>query len=114
MSLYGVRIRSVEDADFSWFTTDEDLEPGAYVLRHHRSSSIVFLAEMIPGLILLAAPRLLESEEIGRESLASPGIPAAERKRLESEYTQGLVEQLTETSSIWEKNPRWVHRLESA
>jgi hypothetical protein len=114
MSLYGVRIHSIEDADFEWFTTDEDLAPGRYRLRHHRSSSDVFLAETIPGLILQAGPQLQQSEDLGRESLASPGIPEAERKSLESEYTQGLLERLTETSSIWQANPRWVHRLEPA
>ena len=114
MSLFGVRIRSVDDADLEWFITDEDLQPGRYVLKHRRSPSSVFLAETIPGLILDAGPLLRQVEDRGQEILASPGISEADRKRLEEEYTQGLLAQLTETSSIWQPSPRWVRKLEPA
>lgn len=111
MSLYGVRIRSVDDADLEWFTTDADLPPGRYVVKHHGDWS-VFLSETIPRLILQVGPRLQEIEDRGREALASPGISEDDRKRLEDEYTQRLLTQLTETSSIWQENPRWVRKLE--
>ncbi len=114
MFLYGVRIDSVDDADFVWFTTDAISEPGQYVLGPHRSTSQVFLSDSIPGLVMQAAPVLIEAENRGRESLATPGITEEERRRLESEYTQGLLSQLTETSSIWQANPRWVGRLRPA
>lgn len=111
MSLYGVRIQSVDDADFFWFTTNADLKPGRYVLGHHRASSRVFLSETIPGLVMQVTPVLMEAEDRGRESLASPGIKEEDRKRLEAEHTQGLLGQLTETSPIWHTNPGWVRRL---
>ena len=112
MSLYGVCIPDVGSADFEWFTTDAELPVGRYFLKRHRSSSSVFLSETIPGLIMQAGSLLQQMEIRGQETLASPGIPAADRTRLEEEYTQGLLAQLTETSSIWRQNPRWVRKLE--
>ena len=118
MSLYGVCIRSEDDADVEWFTTDAELQPGCYVLKHRlkqrHSPSTVFLSETIPGLIMDAGDLLQNVEHRGRETLASPRISEADRKRLEEEYTQGLLTQLTETSSIWQENPRWVRKLEPA
>ena len=114
MFLYGVRIRSVDDADFVWFTTDAASAPGQYVLGHGRASSQVFLSETIAGLVMQVAPMLIEAEDRGQESLASPGIADEDRKRLESEYLQGLLGQLTESSSIWQVNPLWVRGLKPA
>lgn len=112
--LYGVHIRNVDEGDFEWFVTDEDLPPGDYVLGHHSEIPDVYLSDSIPGLILRVGPLIQEAEDAGRDALASPGISAADRRKLEEVHTEGLLTQLTETSSIWKRNPRWVRRLKPA
>lgn len=113
MTLYGVRVRSVRNAEFDWFTTDEPVQPGRYGSSGgHGKEQAVVLAESIPGLLLEVGPLLQQAEDHGREALASPGISEEERRKIEDRLTAGLVEQLTETSAIWQPNPSWVRHLE--
>ena len=66
MSLYGVFVRSLDDAELEWFTTDEALEPGRYVRgRHHVAEPNVYLSEPIPGLIMLVGPLLQQAVVVG-------------------------------------------------
>ena len=114
MPLYGLHVRDVDEADFEWFWTDETLQPGSYVLGHGSDGPNVYLSESIPGLIMMVGPIIQKAEDEGRDSLASPGIAAEDRVRLQKKHTEGLLSQLTETSSIWKTNPKWVRRLKPA
>jgi hypothetical protein len=114
LALYGLHVRNVDEADFEWFRTEEALEPGSYMLGRHADGPNVYLSESIPGLIMMVEPIIQEAEDEGRDALASPGISAEDRRRLEEKHTEGLLSQLTETSSIWKTNPKWVRELKSA
>ena len=114
MSLYGLYVRDPDEGDFEWFVTDEALPPGRYILGHRIEVPNVYLSDSIPGLILQVGPLVQKAEDEGREALASPGISAEDRRRLEELHTEGLLRQLSETSSIWTSNPKWVHRLKPA
>lgn len=114
MALYGLYVRNVDEADFQWFTTEEVLAPGSYVLGRHSAEPNVHVADSIPGLIMMVGPIIQKAEDEGRDALASPGISAEDRQRLEEKHTQGLMSQLTETSSIWESSPKWLRRLNPA
>lgn len=114
MSLYGVYVRDPDEGDFEWFVTDEALEPGSYFLGHESDVPNVYVSDSIPGLILEVGPLVQKAEDAGRDALASPGISEEDRLELEEAHTEGLLRQLTETSSIWKSNPSWVHRLRPA
>jgi hypothetical protein len=114
LPLYGLHVRNADEADFEWFWTDEALQPGSYVLGHGSDGPNVYLSESIPGLILMVGPIVQRAEDEGRDSLASPGISEEDRQRLEDRHTEGLLSQLTETSSIWKTNPKWVRKLKPA
>ena len=114
MALFGLHVRNVDEADFEWFRTEEALEPGSYVLGRHAAEPNVYVAASIPGLVMMVEPIIQKAEDEGRDSLASPGISAEDRRRLEEKHTEGLLGQLTETSSIWKTNPKWVRELKPA
>ncbi|MEA3410047.1 MAG: hypothetical protein U9R74_00720 [Pseudomonadota bacterium] len=112
MTRYGLYIRDLAGGDLVWFTTEEPLDPGAYFRgRHHAGSPNVYIAESIPALVLQIGPVIQQVEDLGQASLAMPDTSANARDLIEKDMTGGLLRDLTETSSIWDSNPRWVHHL---
>jgi hypothetical protein len=110
--MYGLYVRDLATADLIWFTTAKSLEPGAYLLgRHYGHSPNVYVSESIPALVLRVGPLLDQAEESGQSSLSTPDIGVTSERRIASEMTDGLLERLTETSSIWAAAPDWVDDL---
>lgn len=112
MPLYGLYIRDLADGDLVWFTTEKSLQPGTYQRGRQRADSPnVYIAESIPGLILQVGPRIDEVERRARFAAGPAGTSAEVEARDAAELTEGLVQRLTQTSSIWEPEPSWVSRL---
>lgn len=112
MPLYGLYIQDVASGDLVWFTTEKSLQPGAYRLgRKQPDAPDVYIAESIPALILQVGPRIDEVEKRAQSATSVSGMPAEAQKRAAAEMTDGLIEQLTKTSSIWESEPRWLGQL---
>jgi len=112
MSLYGLYIHDVADGDLVWFTTEKSLQPGTY-RRGRRKADLpnVYVAESIPALILQVGSRIDEVEERVKLATSRPGKSAEVEKRDAAEMTDGLVQRLTQTSSIWEPEPPWLSRV---
>ena len=112
MNLYGLYIHDLAAGDLVWFTTEKSLTPGAYLLdRGHGRSPNVYVAESIPALVLQVGPLLDQAESRAQSSLSPGDIPSGTEQRLATEMTGGLLQRLTETSSIWVPNPDWVDEL---
>lgn len=112
MPLYGLYIRDAAAGDLLWFTTEKSLQAGAYRRGRHQSDSPdVYIAESIPALILQVGPRIDEVERRAQSASSSPDISAEAKKRAAAEMTDGLIERLTKTSSVWEPEPRWLDQL---
>lgn len=112
MTLYGLYIRDVAAGDLVWFRTEQSLEPGSYKCGRVRSDSAnVFIAESIPALILQVGPRLDEVERLAKSNSGPQATSSEAEKHAATEMTDGLVERLTETSTIWVTEPRWLSRL---
>lgn len=115
MTLYGLYTRDPAAGNFVWFTTDKAFKPGAYRRgRHQHGQPDVYLAESIPALILQVGPVIEQAEVTAQSSLGTADMSADSEQRIEGAMTEGLLAQLTETSDIWEPNPRWVHDLRPA
>ena len=112
MTMYGLYVRDIAAGDLVWFTTGKPLEAGAYRRGRDRGGvPDIYLAESIPALVLQVGRIIDRSEDLAQSSLATPGTPANVKRRIESEMTGGLLQSLTETSSIWVSDPRWVDEL---
>ena len=112
MTLYGLYTRDLAAGDLVWFTTDKALAPGAYTHgRKYAGSPNVYITESIPALVLQAGPLIKQAEDSAQGSLGTADIPANAEHRIETEMTEGLLQSLTETSSIWVSNPKWVDHL---
>ena len=74
----------------------------------------MYIAESIAALILATGSVIQQTEDLAKQSIDAPGISPELKDRVEGNLTDGLISQLTETSSIWESNPHWVHSLEPA
>jgi hypothetical protein len=111
--MYGLYIRDAATSDLIWFKTDKSLAPGAYTLSRHKSSPAdVYIAESIPALLLQVGPLIEQVEKEVQSSLSTPDIPANTKRRIADQMTKGLLQRLTETSSIWVANPGWVNKLQ--
>lgn len=112
MPLYGLYIQDVAAGDLVWFTTEKSLQAGPYRLGRQRSKQPdVYIAESIPALILQVGPRIDEVEKRAQSVTGASDMPAEAQKRAAAEMTDGLIEQLTKTSSIWEPEPHWLGQL---
>jgi hypothetical protein len=74
----------------------------------------VYVAESIPALVLQVGSIIQKAEDGARSSLGTLDMPANAESRLETEMTDGLLQCLTETSSIWVADPHWVKDLRPA
>ncbi len=112
MTMYGLYIRDLDEGDLVWFTTDRSLAPGAYKRgRLHGRSPDVYVAESIPALVLQVGPPIQQVEDRAQSSLSTADMPSNAQRRVETEMSDGLLQRLTETSSIWVSNPHWVDHL---
>lgn len=112
MAVYGLYARDIDAGDLVWFTALEPLQPGAYVLGHqHGPSPNVYVAESIPALILQVGPLIQHAENCAQSALSTADMPASTERRIANDMTDGLIKQLTETSSIWVADPHWVRDL---
>ena len=113
MPLFGLYIRDVADGDLVWFTTERSFRPGAYRRGRQRAGvPDVYIAESIPALILQVGTRIDEVERRAKAAVSPPGTSSEVEKRGAAEMTDGLVQSLTETSSIWEPEPDWLRQLQ--
>lgn len=112
MTMYGLYLRDRDGDDFVWFTTVQSLEPGVYRRGRGRAPAPdVYLAESIPALVLQVGPLIDRAEVQAQSSLSSSGTPKEVQERIASRMTEGLLQRLTETSSIWVADPDWVADL---
>lgn len=112
MTMYGLYRRDLAEGDMVWFTTDKSPEPGIYQLQGHRIPlPDVYVAESIPALILRAGPIIDQVEESAQSSLSLTDISQNTEQDIASEMIEGLLQNLTVTSSIWVANPDWVDNL---
>ena len=112
MSLFGLYVRDLDAGDLVWFITERSLSPGDYVLgRRQAGSPNVYVAESIPALILAVGPVIQRVELRAQAALSTPDMSPTTRQRIASEVTDNLLQQLTETSSIWIAEPHWVRDL---
>ncbi|MGD8589911.1 MAG: hypothetical protein PVG22_13880 [Chromatiales bacterium] len=112
MTMYGLYVRDISTGDLLWFTVDKTLAPGRYLRgRHSATSPDVYLAESIPALILEVAPLIEEAEQRYVSSIWTTDLPPHAEKRRVNNMAEGLLQRLTETSSIWVENPDWVEVL---
>ncbi len=110
--MYGLYVRNPDADDYVWFTTNVSLEPGAYVLGQREAGSPnVFVADSIPALLLQVGPLIEQAELHAQSSLSPSGTSKDDQRRIAGEMTAGLLQRLTETSSIWVSNPLWVTNL---
>ena len=112
MTMYGLYVRDLSAGDLLWFTVDRSLAPGRYVRgRHAASLPDAYVAESIPALILEVGPLIQAAEQGAESSLWTTDLPPSAERRLGDDMTEGLLQRLTETSSIWVANPDWVDEL---
>ena len=113
MTMYGLYVRDLSAGDLLWFTVAKSLAPGRYV-RGRQAASLpdVYIAESIPALILEVGPLIQEAEQSAGSSLWTTDLPPPAERRLGDDMTEGLLQRLTETSSIWVANPDWVDELD--
>lgn len=112
MTLYGLYIRNLAEGDLVWFTTDKPLKAGTYNLAQADTSSPdVFIAESIPALILRVGPIIDQAQNRAQKSLSTNDIPPDTEQQIAEDMTAGLLEKLTQTSSIWDANPDWIDKL---
>ena len=112
MTLYGLYMHDLAAGDFVWFTTEKSLAPGAYTRgRRHARSPDVYVAESIPALVMQVEPFIQQAEDSAQSSLSTADMPSDAERRIETEMTEGLLQRLTETSSIWVSSPHWVSEL---
>lgn len=112
MTMYGLRIGDLASGDLVWFTTEKSLAPGAYLLNRGRGrSSKVYVAVSIPALLLEVGPLLDQAESRAQAYLGPTDTPSDVAQRMATEMTDGLLQRLTETSSIWVPNPDWLDHL---
>jgi len=112
MAIYGLYIHDLAAGDLVWFTSDHPLEPGTYALAAHTTGSPeVYVAESIPALVLMVGPLIDKAELSAQRSFSTPDIPSDVQRHIASEMTDNLLRRLTETSSIWVSNPRWLNDL---
>jgi hypothetical protein len=110
--MYGLYIQDLVAGDLLWFTVDNSLAPGRYVRGKHKASlPDVYIAESIPALILEVGPLIQEAEQNAESSGWTADLPPSAVKRIGNDMTEGLLQRLTETSSIWVANPDWVDEL---
>jgi hypothetical protein len=112
MTVYGLYVRDLDASDLVWFTIGQSLAPGHYVRgRHKTSSPDVYVAESIPALILAVGPLIEQAEKRAQSSLGAADLPRSAEERIANKMTEGLLQRLTETSSIWIADPDWVDEL---
>ena len=112
MILYGLYIRNLAEGDMVWFTTDKFLKAGAYNLSHDETAPPdVYVEESIPALILRVGPIIDQVLDRAQESLSTNDIPPDAEQQIAEDMTAGLLEKLTQTSSIWNANPEWIDKL---
>ena len=113
MKVYGLYLEDLGAGDLLWFTVDDALAPGRYVRGKHKATSPdVYIAESIPALILEVGSLIHEAEKNAEPSVWANKLPPAARQRRLNDMTEGLMQSLTETSSIWVENPNWVAELQ--
>lgn len=119
MTMYGLYIRNLDTDDFVWFNTGKSLKPGAYLHgrhrilgRRHTRSPDVYVAESIPALVLQVGPLIQKAEDQAHSTLSTTDISPDAQQQIETKMTDGLLQNLTETSSIWVSNPHWLDDLQ--
>jgi hypothetical protein len=112
VTMYGLYIRDLAEGDMVWFTTDKALEPGTYQLKGHRIPlPDVYVSESIPARILWVGPIIDQVEESTQSSLSPTDMFPNTEQHIAFEMTEGLLQNLTVTSSSWVANPDWVDNL---
>jgi len=112
VTLYGLYVRDLEQADLVWFTTDAPLKPGRYRKgRKNNGPPDVYLADSIPLLILTTGAVVDAAETRAQELLATQDLPEDVRRRIGDGMLTSLIESLHETSPIWEVGPDWIDEL---
>ena len=111
MTVYGAYLKHPDRADVEWFTTTNPLPTGQYSLRAwHPSTPNVYVAESPAALVLAIGPVLEGMEAAGQDALLTDGI-RPEEGAIATDLTATLLDQLNETSAIWQHDPKWIHKL---
>jgi len=109
MSIYGLYVRDIVEADLIWFRSERRLQPGDYrLVTTPGGLADVHVAESIPALVLRVGPLVKELEQADARSL---DVPRLAQQRIAADLLNGLVARLKETSDIWVSEPAWLDDL---
>jgi len=112
MAIYGLYVRNLASGELTWFKSNRALEAGEYSLSERPvEAPEVYIAESIPALLLRVGRIIDEAERNAQQSSDSPQLGEDVKRHVQSSLTAHLLQRLTETSSIWESDPRWLGNL---